>query len=66
MGGNYEIQSDTVCGVIFIARKRSCGKVMFSEMFVCPGGVPRSLFGGVSVQGVSVQDGGLSGGGVSV
>ena len=39
---------------IFTARKRCCGKVVFSEVFVCPQGV--SVQGGSLSRGISVTE----------
>ena len=66
-----EIWTESIAFFIITARKRSCGKEMFSAVFVCPGGwgflglCPGvSLSGGSLSRGVSVW-GSLSGGSLS-
>ena len=43
--------------LLITARKRSCGKVMFSEMFVCPRGEVMVLSGGGSMKGRVCNEG---------
>ena len=52
------------CAFLITARKRNCGKVMSSEVFVCPRGSP-SLSREVSIQG-NLCPGGISVQGVSL
>ena len=48
--------------VLFTARKRSCGKVMFSQVFVCPwgGGGNFDRFGGMWQTGAKGEGGGFN------